>query len=217
MVEIDDDIAAVWHTIIEGDAAALVRRISEFDLTATSAKEIFDSEPADVKDRAFKTILRNRISHGGVLAPGAGMLKNGENGKGIHSRWYPETLAERITYITSFRDDMSFIEGDGFEVMQKYLDSTTCAFFIDPPYTASKKCAGRRLYRHHQIDHEKLFEMVSRMRSPFMITYDESDEIKTLCEKYNLEFRRVPMKSTHHLKRYEYLICNDFTWLDLLE
>lgn len=148
------------------------------------------------------------------MAPGAGLLKNGENGKGIHSRWYPETLAGRISYIAGIRDAIKFIEGDGFEVIENHLNSTECAFFIDPPYTASKKGAGRRLYKHHQIDHEKLFDLASRMHSPFMITYDESDEIREICEKYDLEFRKVPMKSTHHLKRYEYLICNDFTWYD---
>lgn len=35
---------------------------------------------------AFCTILKNRIFHGGILAKGSGMIKNGENGKGIASR-----------------------------------------------------------------------------------------------------------------------------------
>lgn len=46
---------------------------------------------------AFQTILRNRINRGGILAPGAGRIKNGESGKGKKSRWYPDTL-RRMTY-----------------------------------------------------------------------------------------------------------------------
>jgi len=40
--------------------------------------------------------VKNRVNRGGILAPGAGMIKQGEKGKGLKSRWYPETLKRRI-------------------------------------------------------------------------------------------------------------------------
>lgn len=214
MVEIDDDVAAVWHTIIAGDAARLVSKIQTFKLSAASANEIISSNSNDVTDKAFKTILRNRISHGGILAPGGGLLKNGENGKGIHSRWYPSTLAKRINNIISFRDRISFVQKDGFEVIEEHMNDPSCAFFIDPPYTASKKAAGRRLYTHNKIDHERLFDLVAKIKGPFMVTYDESEEIKELCVRHGFDFRRIRMEGTHHLTRYEFIICNNFEWFD---
>jgi DNA adenine methylase len=36
---------------------------------------------------------------GGILAKVASFIKNGENGKGITSRWHPETLRRRILAI----------------------------------------------------------------------------------------------------------------------
>jgi DNA adenine methylase len=48
---------------------------------------------------AFATIIKNRVNRGGILANGASFIKNGENGKGITSRWYPETLRRRILAI----------------------------------------------------------------------------------------------------------------------
>src|SRR5512136_216572 len=36
LVELDDQIAAVWHTILEGDAEWLANRIASFDLTPES-------------------------------------------------------------------------------------------------------------------------------------------------------------------------------------
>jgi len=62
--------------------------------------------------RAFATILRNRVQRGGILAPGASFIKNGENGKGIRSRWYPETLRKRIEAILHIRSNIAFIKGD---------------------------------------------------------------------------------------------------------
>jgi DNA adenine methylase len=44
------------------------------------------------------------------------MLKYGENGNGILSRWYPETLSKRIQDLLAIRDRITFIGGDGIEV-----------------------------------------------------------------------------------------------------
>jgi len=49
-------------------------------------------EADTTRDLAFQTILRNRVNRGGILVDGAGRVKHGENGKGLTSRWYPETL-----------------------------------------------------------------------------------------------------------------------------
>ena len=39
-----------------------------------------------------------------ILAPGSAPLKDGENGKGILSRWYPDTLKKRILDIDTTRE-----------------------------------------------------------------------------------------------------------------
>ena len=113
MIELDPDVAAVWHTILSNDWEWLAKQILEFELNILNAQKTLEKQPKGTKELAFQTILRNRINHGGILAPGSGFLKNGENGKGIASRWYPETLAKRIRLIGIFRDRISFIEGDG--------------------------------------------------------------------------------------------------------
>ena len=82
-MELDPDVAAVWETIFNGDAECLAQRILEFDLTAENARQTIAMTPGTKCERAFQTILRNRICHGGILAPGTGFLKRGENGKGI--------------------------------------------------------------------------------------------------------------------------------------
>lgn len=144
MVELDDQVAAVWRTIISGDGEWLASRIATFNLTAESAKMALALTVPSTQERAFQTILRNRINRGGIMAPGAGIINAGENGKGLRSRWYPQTLKKRILDILCVRDRITFIEGDGLKVLKQNIRRANAVFFIDPPYTAGGKKAGSR-------------------------------------------------------------------------
>jgi DNA adenine methylase len=215
LIEKDEQVAAVWQTIIniDGGAEWLANKIQSFHLTEESASSLLSSRLRSPRNLAFKTIVQNRVSHGGILANGAGLLKHGENGKGIHSRWYPETLARRIRDILTVMNRIRFTKGDAFPIIKKYLHTPDVVFFVDPPYTASKKKAGSRLYKYHQIDHEKLFELMSKAKGDFLMTYDDADEVRALALKYRFETRLVAMTNTHHATMTELLISRDLSWV----
>ena len=80
------------------------------------------------------------------------------------------------------------------------------AVFADPPYTAGGKRAGRRLYSHHAVDHEKLFEMLYQSSVEFLMTYDEAPEIVDLIRKHDFHAVRVLMKNGHHKKIPELVV-----------
>lgn len=215
LVEIDEQVASVWETIInnKNDAEWLANKIANFELNMETIKTLFSNYSCSDKDIAFKTIIRNRITHGGILADGAGILKNGENGKGISSRWYPQTLKKRILEISKIEIPISFIKGDGFEIIKKHINDNDAVFFVDPPYTVSKKRAGSRLYKYHQVDHEKLFELMANTKGNFLMTYDNAEEVHLLAMKHKFETRLIAMSNTHHTKMSELLIGRDLDWL----
>lgn len=215
LIEKDEQVAAVWQTIIniDGGAEWLANRIQSFNLTQESARLVLSTHLRSPRNVAFKTIIRNRISHGGILADGAGLLKNGEKGKGILSRWYPETLSRRIRDISTVRNRIKFTSGDAFPIIRKYLQTPDVVFFVDPPYTASKKKAGARLYKYHEIDHAQLFKLMSRAKGDFLMTYDDADEVRALALKYRFETRLVAMTNTHHATMTELLIGRDLGWV----
>jgi DNA adenine methylase len=142
------------------------------------------------------------------LAKGSGMIKNGENGKGLASRWYPKTLHDRILAIEFVKNRINFITGDAFGIIEQNLNSTEAYFFIDPPYTV----AGKRLYTCFDVDHERLFSLAAQLSGKFLLTYDDTTEIRQLADKYNLQYRTIPMKTTHHLNKTEILISDNFSW-----
>jgi DNA adenine methylase len=213
MVERDDQVSAVWETIFNGGCLRLANQIVGFDVTLKNVQAKLAKHAVSQEELAFQTILRNRINHGGILAPGSGVLKHGENGKGIKSRWYPETLYKRLVNILQVQERIRFIHGDGMEVLRLNADRDDVVFFIDPPYTAAGKKAGRRLYAHSELDHEALFETASTLRGDFLMTYDNTEGVESLARKHNFDTYAIAMKNTHHAKMTELLVGRDLSWI----
>ncbi|MCC6581901.1 MAG: DNA adenine methylase, partial [Phycisphaeraceae bacterium] len=208
MVELDEEVAAVWETILNGKNEWLADKIMHFQLTHENVQRELEKEDKSPEEVAFSTILKNRVFHGGILAKGSGLIKNGENGKGLGSRWYPQTLKKRILAINLVKNKIEFIRGDAFGVMEQYAERKEAVFFIDPPYTI----AGKRLYTHFDLNHEKLFALTSRLRGHFMMTYDDTPEVRNWAEKYGLPYCTIPMKTTHHLEKNELIITDNLDW-----
>lgn len=214
MVELDDEIAAVWKAVVGGHTKWLAQRILEFDLTRDSVINEISITAADIREKAFQTILKNRTFHGGILAEGAGFLKHGENGKGIRSRWYPETLARRFIDLSLIANRICFRHEDGLEVIHEFSKRKDAIYFIDPPYTAGGKKAGNRLYRHCSLDHDRLFSLCETIKGDFLMTYDNADEVKVMARRHNFQMRLIPMNNTHHATMEELVIGKDLSWMD---
>ena len=215
IAEIDEHVAAVWHTILSGQSEWLARKILAFDLTLVNVKIALgraNGKDLTLKEKAFLTILRNRVQRGGIMAPGAGLVKTGENNRGIGSRWYPETLARRIRDIARMRHKITFFYGDGLLLLQRFGTEREAAFFLDPPYTK----AAKRLYNNWEFDHRALFESIRHQRAPFLVTYDNTAEMSRLADEFGLDKRCVRMKNTHHACKTELLIGKGFDWFDAI-
>ncbi len=212
LVEIDDNVAAVWRTIVEGDADWLIEKIKNFEMSREAAEKAVKRSDRSVRHRAFAMIIHNRVSRGGVTAPGAGWLRKGEKGKGLSSRWYPDTLVERITKIADASKRIDFTKGDGFEAMEKYASSPNAALFVDPPYPK----AGGRLYDHSDVNHREVFRLASSAEGTVLLTYDNSEEVKKLIEEFGLKAEYLIVSTTHHEQKKELLIGQNIDWLDSL-
>ena len=171
MIERDEDVAVFWQVVLE-QGEALARRIETFKLTRDRVETLDQATPRSPMDHAFRTLVRNRTRRAGILAPGAALIRKGENSKGLASRWYPQTLARRIRDIQPYAERIDFCWGDAMTLLPDLLhdhDGPT-ALFVDPPYTAGGSNAGQRLYTFHELDHCKLFRLLADQDNP--ISYD---------------------------------------------
>ncbi len=207
MAELDRDVAAFWHAALR-HAAELRERILQFEPTREAVSALARKRPESVLERGFRTLVLNRTRRGGILAPGASLPRVGENGKGVASRWYPETIVGRLRELAECADRIGFCETDGVQLLETLLGALgrNAAVFVDPPYTAGGKRAGQRLYAHNGIDHARLFELLAGSKANFLMTYDEAPEILQLVRKHGLYAVRVMMKNTHHVRIPELVI-----------
>jgi len=213
LVELDENVAAVWLTMLSQDNNWLAERVLSFDLTEEHVLEELAAPPKNTRERAFKTILKNRTFHGGILAAGSAPIRSGENGKGIRSRWYAETLARRIRDIALVSNKIEFTCADGIQIIERNSHQARAAIFIDPPYTAAGKKAGKRLYSHHFLDHERLFAVTHNCQGDFLMTYDNADDVVQMAERHGFQTRTIAMKNTHHAVMKELLIGRDVGWV----
>jgi len=199
MAELDHDVAAFWHAALR-HGPELCEKVRRFKSTREAVDRLSRRRPADVLEHGFRTLVLNRTRRGGILAPGAALSRAGENGKGVASRWYPDTLVKRLRKIAECADRISFCETDGMRFLETLLENCRrdAAVFVDPPYTAGGKRAGQRLYAHAELDHARLFEMLAASRLNFLMTYDRSAEILSLVREHGFHAVQVVMKNTHH-------------------
>jgi DNA adenine methylase len=212
MVELDADVAAVWQTILGGDAKWLADKVLGFSFTSEAVAAELAQPSTCLRVRAFQTLLKNRTNHGGILAPGSGRIKYGENGKGLASRWYPQTLHSRILNIERVAHKIRLLPADGLQVLKDYACQPKAVFFIAPPYTAAGKKAGTRLYAHNELDHEELFRTAEMLAGDFLMTYDNAEGVQSLAERHGFATLAIPMKNTHHAKLTELLIGRNLQW-----
>jgi DNA adenine methylase len=208
--EMDPGVGAVWQVVLNGQADWLADEILNFDLNEARARQMLNRSCTTLRERAFQTILRNRVQRGGIMARGAGLVKSGENGRGINSRWYPETLARRIRDINAIKDRFTFVQGDAFKLIEEHRDDPSAVFYVDPPYTV----AAKRLYSQWRVDHRALFGLLASVKGDFLMSYDNKGEVKGMAEEFGFQYRAVTMKNTHHAKMQELLIARDLSWLD---
>ncbi len=209
LVELDQDVARVWEVILERSGNRLARRIEDFQFNPESVVACLSSKARSKLDSAFQTILRNRVQHGGILAPGASLMKEGENGKGLGSRWYPETLGRRIRAINAISNRIDFLQGDGLMCLRQNVEKKNSVFFIDPPYTVT----GRRLYACSDLDHSELFKILAESDCEFLMTYDRSSEIESLADSYGFAYEEVLMQGRLNQRKTELIITRDRAWL----
>ncbi len=104
--------------------------------------------------------------------------------------------------------EIKFLHKDAFDVIPKYLRDKSATFFVDPPYTAGGKSAGKRLYLHSSIDRDSLFDLLGSAAGEVMLTYDDAKEVRDLATAHGFFVKPIPMKTTHHTRMYELALTN---------
>jgi DNA adenine methylase len=101
---------------------------------------------------------------------------------------------------------MRFTQGDAMQLLPELLRGSDIAAFVDPPYTVNGCGPGLRLYRHTQVDHERLLANLAGSGCACLATYHASPAIRRLAHKHGFRVSAEVMQTTHHQIRSELIL-----------
>jgi site-specific DNA-adenine methylase len=107
------------------------------------------------------------------------------------SRWSRNFVVQNIRRVYAMRDRIEVIEGDGLTAMRSYADDPSVGCFADPPYVADATGKGHYFYRHHKLNHQKLFSSLAGWRGPWVLTEDDSQIVRRLALCYRFSSRQA--------------------------
>jgi DNA adenine methylase len=200
--DLDPVVHAFWWAVLN-DTARFTAMVLETSVTMDTWHQqreiIANAEGYDLTTLGFATFFLNRTNRSGMIKGG---VIGGQKQTGkylIDARYNKEGLANRISKIGALRDRIQLFNLDALELLahpELELDDHSL-IYLDPPYYEK----GSQLYRNHYQpgDHQQIAQAVMEIRTPWLVTYDNCDEIKALYEAaHGVEFSLH--YSTHMLR-----------------
>lgn len=138
----------------------------------------------------FATFFLNRTNRSGVLKAGP---IGGYSQKGaykIDCRYNKEQLIKKIIKIAENKDKIKLYNYDIRTFIKKVIPLYTNAFvYFDPPYFNR----GKELYKNffNEKDHEDIAALIKKVKCNWMVTYDNSEKIKSIYKGYDIKKYRV--------------------------
>lgn len=193
----DPAIYSFWHYLLS-DTEDLLRKIRTVPLTIKEWKRqrAIYARPNEVSEAelGFSAFYLNRCNRSGII-PNAGVIGGlHQTGKWkIDARFNRDELAKRISRIARYKDRIEIHNSDAIQFLTDEINTAAwvkkCFVYLDPPYFMK----GSQLYLsyYEPDDHAKLAKYLrSKAKFPWVLTYDDTDEIRTLYSGLNV----VPFK-----------------------
>lgn len=185
--DIDRSIYAVWHSILN-EPDDLIRLIENSPLTIHEWRNQKDIQNRKNKvtllELGFSTLFLNRTNRSGIILAGPIGGQNQDGNYPLSCRFNKEDIISKIREINARRDFISFYNMDATDFLRQHiepLEENTFIFF-DPPYHIK----GPGLYMNHftETDHENLANEIARVEHPWIVTYDNTDFIRSIYNQF---------------------------------
>lgn len=188
----DPIIYAFWSSVLNNNHE-FIQLVNDTPITMDTwykQREIISShgEYSEL-EVGFATFFLNRTNRSGILSGGVIGGKDQTGPYKINARYNKEKLSARIKKIGDLKKHVSLYNVDALvllDIMKDVLPKESL-IYLDPPYYQK----GSQLYRNHYKpdDHAKIAKRIKKVNYPYLVTYDNCDEIKKLYASENsIEF-----------------------------
>lgn len=185
--DVDRSIWAFWNAVLH-QTDALIEKIL---LTEVTVEEWYKQREVQLNkerfsdfDLAFSSFFLNRTNRSGIILK-AGMiggLKQDGTYK-IDCRYNKKTLVDKIKRIEKYKHRIHLYNLDALQFLDqtKSILPKNSLYCIDPPYFEK----GQTLYTnaYEKKDHEEISRKILKLNRPWILTYDNAEEIRILYSK----------------------------------
>ena len=181
--DFNSELYLLWH-VAKTNMQKLTFKINEIKENYKNGRALYhylvEEEFKDEIDRAARFFVLNRITFSGTTDSG------GYSQKAFEGR-FTESSINRLNKINPILSGIEITNLDYEELVVK--DGNDVFIFLDPPYLSSKKSKlyGKNGNLHFNFDHERFAYVMSTCKHKWLITYDDSPEIRKLFSFANIK------------------------------
>lgn len=210
--DINTGVYSFWDSICN-DTDAFLRLLNDTEVTIDNyiiQKQIYENEKAPSLQLGFATFFLNRTNFSGVLNAGpiGGYNQTGVNL--IDARYNKNALMKKIETIADNSSNIFVYNLDILDFIKQVEKKKKKIFtYFDPPYYVK----GKALYTNflEKEDHLRIAKEISKIRTPWLLTYDNVPEISEIYKNYKqYEFTlSYTVNSIVNRKGSELLVSSD--------
>lgn len=197
----DAGVASIWTALIRypDDLKQMVRdftpSVEAFDnyKKQLTTIESIPKEKKGIVELGFKKIAIHQISYSGLGTKSGGPL-GGRDQKSeykIDCRWSPDYICRKIDKIHNRLSSLEIRNQccTGLDFMDLITDEQHAILYLDPPYYVK----GNDLYQcgFTTEDHERLSESLKQIQHPWVLSYDDCEDIRQLYKWACMESMKV--------------------------
>ena len=169
--------------------------------------EIKNFEVNNKLDNAFKYYYLNRTSFSGKM--------NNPHWGFRPIRSLPiERWKERLIPCSKKLQNVKITNIDFEDILNKNKDEKKTLIYLDPPYFSPNK-KDHYKYFFEKEDHHRLNNILRKLKTPFILSYDDDDEIRKMYKNFNINeikfYYRVSNSKNDNdkrIKKIELVITN---------
>ena len=209
--DIDIAVWSFWQSVLT-DSEKLIELVHNAVFTVAEwrrQKSIFADGEASVLEKGFAFFYLNRTNRSGIIHKAGliGGLKQNGNYK-MDCRFNKLSLINKIRLISKYGHKIKLYNLDALDFMTLVDDYENDVFvYADPPYYNKGASLYTSFYNHS--DHASVADKLKDLTKPWMLTYDNTPEIKSLYGSCRQEYFNLNYSLQTKRKGQEVLVLSD--------
>lgn len=142
---------------------------------------LISNNSEDLVFRGARFFILNRITFSGTIESGGYSQSSFEN------RFTPSSIL-RLKILDGLMENVKVSNLNYAPLLHlKNKDNKKVFLFLDPPYLSAKNLYGKNGSLHNNFNHIQLRNYLSVCKHPFVMTYDDSKEIRELYKDFTVK------------------------------